>query len=82
MSGLTLYHRPGCHLCEQMLGVLYGTYGDELEVALVDIDQDPDLKVRYGARVPVLVGSGQVICEAQLDIPALDAYFHRVAGLG
>jgi hypothetical protein len=32
--------------------------------------------------VPVLEGRGQVICEAQLDIPALDAYFHRFAGLG
>lgn len=65
-----------------MLGAIYGTYGDEIEVTLVDIDQDPALKVRYGTRVPVLAGGGQVICETQLDIPALDAYFHRVAGIG
>ena len=65
-----------------MLGAIYGTYGDEVEVALVDIDKDPALKARYGTRVPVLAGDGQVICEAQLDIPALDAYFHRAAGLG
>lgn len=64
-----------------MLGAIYGTYGDEVEVALVDIDKDPALKLRYGTRVPVLTGGGQVICEAQLDIPALDAYFHRVAAL-
>ena len=82
MSGLTLYHRPACHLCEQMLGAIYGTYGDEVEVTLVNIDQDPTLQARYGNRVPVLMGGGQVICEAQLDIPALDAYFHRVAGIG
>ena len=65
-----------------MLGALYGTYGDEVEVTLVDIDTDSNLKTRYGTRVPVLTGGGRVICEGQLDIPALDAYFHRAAGIG
>jgi hypothetical protein len=64
-----------------MLGAIYGTYGDEVEVILVDIDKDPALKARYGTRVPVLTGGGEVICEAQLDIPALDAYFHSKAGI-
>jgi hypothetical protein len=82
MTGLVLYHRPGCHLCEQMLASIYGTYGDEIEVALVNVDSDPKLKERFGMRIPVLTAGGKVICEARLDADALDAYFHRLAGIG
>ena len=82
MSGLVLYHRRGCHLCEQMLAAIYGTYGDEVEVELVDVDNDPALKERYGLRVPVLAAGGTVICEARLDEAALDAYFDSMGPLG
>lgn len=82
MTGLTLYHRPGCHLCEQMLAAIYGTYGDEIEIALKDVDSDPALKQRYGTRIPVLAAGDKVICEARLDEAALDAFFHRLAGIG
>jgi len=78
MSGLVLYHRRGCHLCEQMLAAIYGTYGDEVEVELVDVDTDPALKERYGLRIPVLAAGGRVICEARLDEAALDAYFDAI----
>ena len=81
MTGLTLYHRPGCHLCEQMLAAIYVTYGDEVEISLVDVDTDPSLKQRYGSRVPVLAAGEQFICEARLDEGALDAYFQHKAGL-
>lgn len=82
MSGLVLYHRRGCHLCEQMLAAIYGTYGDEVEVELVDVDSDPKLKERFGLRIPVLAVGERVICEARLDEAALDAYFEATAGLG
>jgi hypothetical protein len=75
VTGLTLYHRPGCHLCEQMLAALYFTYGDELEVRLVDVDADPVLKREYGTRIPVLAAGSQVLCEARLDEAAVEAYF-------
>ncbi|HEV2333203.1 MAG TPA: glutaredoxin family protein [Gammaproteobacteria bacterium] len=78
MSGLVLYHRRGCHLCEQMLAAIYGTYGDEVEVELVDVDTDLALKERYGLRIPVLAAGGRVICEARLDEAALDAYFNAM----
>ena len=82
MSGLVLYHRPGCHLCEQMLAALYVAYGDELEVVLVNVDEDSTLSERYGARVPVLAGGSQELCEVRLDEAAVDAYFRRKAGIG
>ncbi|HLW74043.1 MAG TPA: glutaredoxin family protein [Gammaproteobacteria bacterium] len=82
MSGLVLYHRPGCHLCEQMLAALYVAYGDELDVRLVNVDDDEALKDQYGMRVPVLAAEGQELCEARLDEAAVDAYFYRRAGIG
>jgi hypothetical protein len=82
MTGLVLYHRPGCHLCEQMLAALYVTYGDEIEVALANVDSDPALKERYGTRIPVLAAGDRVICEARFDEGAVDAYFRGRAGLG
>ena len=82
MAGLVLYHRRGCHLCEQMLAAIYGTYGDEVEVELVDVDTDPALKERYGLRIPVLAAGQKVICEARLDEGALDAYFASQGGMG
>jgi hypothetical protein len=81
MTGLVLYHRPACHLCEQMLAALYFTYGDEIEISLVDVDSDPALKERYGLRIPVLAAGEKVICEVRLDEGAVDAYFHAKAGL-
>jgi hypothetical protein len=38
----------------------------------VDVDSDPALAGRYGARVPVLVdAAGREICHARLDASAL-----------
>jgi hypothetical protein len=64
-----------------MLAALYVTYGDEIEISLVDVDSDPALKQRFGTRIPVLAAEDKVICEARLDEASLDAYFHRRAGL-
>ena len=75
MTRLTLYHRRGCHLCEQMLAALYFTYGDQLEVQLVDVDSDPKLKQEYGQRIPVLTAGSRLLCETRLDEAAVDAYF-------
>ena len=56
---------------------LYGTYGDEIEISLVDVDSDTGLKTRYGTRIPVLAAGQRVVCEARLDEAAVDAYFQR-----
>ena len=53
---LTVYERPGCHLCEDMVSAL-SEWQSELgfEIERVDVDASPELTARYGARVPVLV---------------------------
>jgi glutaredoxin len=54
--GVILYTRPGCHLCDDALRVLteqQRCHAFALDV--VDVDGDPELAARYGARVPVVV---------------------------
>ncbi|GAC1433361.1 MAG: hypothetical protein NVSMB65_07180 [Chloroflexota bacterium] len=52
---VTLYGKPGCHLCEDaevLLALLAGTY--PLAVSQVDITTDPDLFERYKWEIPVI----------------------------
>jgi len=72
VSRLVLYGRRGCHLCEEMLEDLEPLCrGIPLEI--VDVDGDPVLVSRYGARVPVLVADGFELCAGRLDRAALAA---------
>jgi glutaredoxin len=52
---VTLYTRPGCHLCEEAKAViapLILEFGAVLRE--VNIDEDPDLRERYGWDIPVI----------------------------
>jgi thiol-disulfide isomerase/thioredoxin len=65
---LVLYGRPYCHLCDDMavaLAPIAAELGYRVEV--VDVDSSPDLEVRYGERVPVLVHEGSELCHYFLD---------------
>ncbi len=65
---LTVYSRRGCHLCEEMWGQLHRLQQEiPFRLALVDIDEEPEVRRRYDTRVPVLAHEGQVLCELFLD---------------
>ncbi len=65
---LVLYVREGCHLCEQfLLDLSLDLHLPADEVALVDVDLDPDSALRFGLRVPVLEIAGEVVCEGCYD---------------
>ncbi len=49
---LTLFRRPGCHLCELATESLL--QAGVATVAEVELDWDGDLAERYGERIPVL----------------------------
>jgi hypothetical protein len=49
---LVLYQRDDCHLCDLALDVLAQAHVPDF--TSVFIDDDADLKARYGERVPVL----------------------------
>jgi glutaredoxin len=56
---LTLYSRPGCHLCEDMLAVIDSLpQRASFDVQVVDVSSDPDLERRYGLDIPVLLVDG------------------------
>jgi len=68
LSGLVLYVRDGCHLCDQFLVELSVDLGPAVEqLRVLDVDRDTDLAVRFGLRVPVLEFEGEVLCEAVYD---------------
>lgn len=68
MPALTLYTRRGCHLCDQFLLELSLDLGPAAAgLAVVDVDAEESLAVRYGLRVPVLEADGTAICEAAYD---------------
>ena len=53
MPGLTLYSRPGCHLCDEA-AALVTAVAPETTLRVVDIEYDLELIRRYGQSVPVL----------------------------
>jgi len=72
---LTVYVRRGCHLCTDMTLALYRLQDDlGFTLAEVDVDRDPALAARYGARVPVLVGGAVELCHYFLDKDRLRAW--------
>ena len=69
---LTLYSRPGCHLCEEMKGVIEKvTAGQLVDLREVDISGDPELERRYGLEIPVLEIDGKKIAKYRIDERAL-----------
>ena len=81
---LTVYGRPGCHLCEEAEGVLQASLEERVlrgepvpRVRHVSIAADPDLETRYGALIPVfVVGADQL--DLVISRRRLDAFLDRV----
>lgn len=72
MPELTLYHRPGCHLCDDMRDALLEFLPEHaFQLREIDIDACPDLRARYGALIPVLCLGEREICHFQLNPAAL-----------
>lgn len=74
MIRLTLYTRPGCHLCDAMKGVVDEIAREGYEpVTLreIDISGDMGLERRFGAEVPVLVCGKRVVARVRTTRAAL-----------
>ena len=60
MIAVTIYSRPGCHLCDEMKSVVARVARNiPLSVEEIDISTDPALEARYGAEIPVLMVNGR-----------------------
>jgi glutaredoxin len=64
---LTLYSKPGCHLCEDvraLLDELQPEFGFRLDE--IDITRDADLFARYRYDIPVLMKDGKEIARGRI----------------
>jgi len=63
---LTLYSRPGCHLCDEMKAVVQRVVrANKAPIAVeeVDISSSRDLEARYGLEIPVLLVDGRKVAK-------------------
>ena len=72
MSVLTVYSKPDCHLCEEVM-IALRSLQSELVFTLVerDITDDEALHRAYFERVPVVLVDGHELCEYFVDEAAL-----------
>jgi len=83
MIAITLYSRPGCHLCDEMKAVVARTVqavSPEAHVEEIDISVDPQLESRYGAEIPVLVINGKKAAKYRVTEDALRRILNEGAG--
>ena len=75
MSVVTLYGKPGCHLCDTAREAL-ASLG--IEASEVDVSLDPRLQARYGELIPVVEVDGEEVCRHFVDAEALRRRLGRV----
>ena len=62
MTTVTIYSRPGCHLCDEMKALVHRVVqaiAAPVAVEEIDISTDPALEARYGLEIPVLLIDGK-----------------------
>lgn len=63
MVKVTIYSRPGCHLCDIARERVENVRGEvAFEVEEVDVTSDPALCERHGERIPVVAVEGEEVC--------------------
>jgi glutaredoxin len=57
---LTLYSRPGCHLCDEMKATIDRVgWSIPISIDVVDISKNAALEALYGLEIPVLFVDGK-----------------------
>jgi glutaredoxin len=76
---VTLYGKPGCHLCEEARAVVMAAHAERsFELQEVDVSLDPVLHRRYGERIPVLEIDGDEAFEYHVDPVGLQRRLDKV----
>ncbi len=80
MSIVTLYTRPGCHLCDEALEAIVALRDGPrpFELREVNIDTDDELHARFLERIPVVEVDGEIVSELHLDRDRLVASLDTV----
>ena len=68
MIPVTIYSRPGCHLCDEMKAVvLHVASSIPLAIEEIDISTNPELEQLYGLEIPVLFVAGKKIAKYRVS---------------
>jgi glutaredoxin len=80
VSVLTLYGKPGCHLCDEARAeVAQALAGRDVELREVDVTLDPVLERRYRERIPVVAVDGEELFDHVVDPGVLRERLDRSA---
>ena len=64
MATITLYTKPGCHLCDEARDALLRVQAAQpFALVEVNIQDDPDLFAQYGEQIPVVALDGEFLFE-------------------
>jgi glutaredoxin len=65
---LTIYSRPGCHLCDEMK-IVVARVAQTIPFSLdeIDISTDPELEALYGLEIPVLMMDGKKAAKYRIE---------------
>ena len=81
MAVVTLYGKPGCHLCDDARVVVERVRAEHpFELREVDVSLDPQLNREYGERIPVLALDGEELFDYFVEEAVLVQRLDRVDG--
>ena len=81
MALVTLYGKPGCHLCDDARAVVERVRAQRaFELEEVDVSVDPTMHREYGERIPVLALNGVELFEYHVEEAELLGQLDRVDG--
>jgi glutaredoxin len=80
MSSVTLYGRPGCHLCDEARERIEALRAEGFDFQLdeINIEEDERLHSAYLERIPVVSVDGELVSELRLDPAVLRASLDTV----
>ncbi len=79
MALVTLYTKPGCHLCDDAKDALLRVQKmSPFELEAVNIQDDPALLAEYGEQIPVVHLNGTFLFEYAVDEARLKTLLKEV----
>ena len=73
MIALTLYSRPGCHLCDEAKEVVERVRARfPFSLRVINIETDSELETRYGEQIPVVFINGNKAFKYHVDEAELE----------
>lgn len=65
--GVTIYSKPGCHLCHEAKEAILRVSPFKLELKEVNIQEDPELMRAYGEEIPVVFIQGRKAFKGRVE---------------